>query len=239
MKTIQMADAQRWQRGEQRNAISGVYGLVDPRDGRVRYVGSSQDIAHRLYSHRHSSRSNRRRPCEVWLVELKNAGVQPFAIVLEECEVGAVGDPARNLKISVWVDAYDLLGEADLNVRLTPIGHVNSLDSSGKLLNAEVRALRKADELFAKNSGKLFAEWQRAKQHALQLEENYLQHATRHATLQRCIAGEASRCNTAGAPPLGGPAVLHDAIDVAVAAAQFEEKRMRKIACEKTRIGTP
>jgi hypothetical protein len=58
-----------------------IYGLADPRDGRVRYVGKANDPARRLKAHLREMR--RRTPLYDWIGSLRKVGITPSLRVLE------------------------------------------------------------------------------------------------------------------------------------------------------------
>jgi uncharacterized small protein (DUF1192 family) len=95
--------------------ISGVYGLVDDQ-GRVRYVGSSADIAVRFYGHLHSAT---RAACGRWLIAAGASGVS--CVLLEalcltgESSTSGLRDDAEER----WIAKFRMVGEADLNKRMT------------------------------------------------------------------------------------------------------------------------
>lgn len=129
---------------------SGIYGLVDTREpGRVRYVGSSETIEHRLYAHWHSATGGRLvTPRSDWIRSIRAEGAEIAAVVLWE---GVIGAPQSNVRHDIESDFIESLcvsGQCDLNVRLTPVGHRNSLDTTGKKLFSENKQLRRElDEL--------------------------------------------------------------------------------------------
>jgi hypothetical protein len=58
-----------------------VYLLIDPRDGRVRYVGETQNPAFRLERHRRGEVMR----TWAWSDALKMAGVRPIMRIVAEC----------------------------------------------------------------------------------------------------------------------------------------------------------
>lgn len=59
-----------------------IYGLIDPREGQIRYVGATQQLKERLKDHLTSAyRSSS--PKRMWMRELLTSGLQPEMIVLE------------------------------------------------------------------------------------------------------------------------------------------------------------
>ena len=131
----------RW-RQKALNGTAGIYGLADPRDLIIRYVGSSECIEHRLYSHTHSTRTKARTPNANWIAGLKREGIFPVALLLQEGDFGPPQSEERHEAESEWVSILQLTGGADLNVRLTPVGHPQSKDSYGKHKFAEIHALK-------------------------------------------------------------------------------------------------
>jgi predicted GIY-YIG superfamily endonuclease len=58
-----------------------IYGLKDPRDGQIYYVGKSNDPKTRYKAHLRQEDNNTDK--QQWLAELRDAGLQPKQIVLE------------------------------------------------------------------------------------------------------------------------------------------------------------
>jgi len=61
-----------------------IYGLVDPRDGKVRYVGKSINPKARLNSHLYYKGDNH--PKDEWLNELKDNNLIPEIKIIDECD---------------------------------------------------------------------------------------------------------------------------------------------------------
>lgn len=179
--------------GSLQAGTAGIYGLADPRDMRVRYIGSSDCIERRLYAHAHLS-GGKHLPRGRWLKTLAVDGVAPLALVLEEGVFGPPQSAERHAAERRWIDAYVLVGEADLNVRLTPLGHAHSKDTPGKRLHAEVVSLRK-------RVAELELEIIRLQKTACNTQRG----ATRCATVHGNTATPATH-------PFRGVAVLHSAV---------------------------
>ena len=64
-----------------------VYALKDPRDGTVRYVGTTHDLKHRLQGHQ-AERSDSRK--SAWIAGLRTLNLSPEMCILES------GDGGRN-----------------------------------------------------------------------------------------------------------------------------------------------
>lgn len=129
-----------------KRSAAGIYGLVDvERPDVVRYVGSSGNIAHRLYSHWHSPTS-KRTPVGLWLRAMRVAGCEIAALMLEACDPGPKQSHVRMAKEGAHIARLHPLGQADLNVSLVPMGHPNSEDSYAKGMRAELLALRAENE---------------------------------------------------------------------------------------------
>lgn len=64
--------------------ICGIYGLYDPNDGLIKYIGSSTNIYQRLYSHI-TNRNRYRNNYSKWLQNLFYNGQKPGLIILQEC----------------------------------------------------------------------------------------------------------------------------------------------------------
>jgi hypothetical protein len=122
--------------------VQGIYVLIDPITRLPRYVGSTDHAQRRLYSHIASSRGAGT-PKDVWIAGLKQRGLYPEMWVVEEGDFGPPQSPERMEAERRWIGiCIDVVGGCDLNTSLTPIGHANSKDSTGKKLHAEVAFLR-------------------------------------------------------------------------------------------------
>lgn len=89
---------------------SVIYALIDPRDGRVRYIGKAKDAQKRLKGHMRETR--RRSPLYSWIASLKKQGLQPSCEILLTC----VGDwcEAEKRLIAEYREKFsDLLNLAD------------------------------------------------------------------------------------------------------------------------------
>lgn len=64
-----------------------IYGLSDPRDGRIRYVGKTNNIQRRLESHIYDMPGANPRK-ERWIQSLINKAMKPEIVILEECQEG-------------------------------------------------------------------------------------------------------------------------------------------------------
>lgn len=73
-----------------------IYGLVDPRDGRVRYIGKANDTRKRLAGHLRDAR-RRSTPVYAWVRKLGALGLKPEARVLERVEGDGWKDAERRL----------------------------------------------------------------------------------------------------------------------------------------------
>lgn len=61
-----------------------IYGILDPRDGTLRYVGKANDARKRFAGHMRETRC--RTPLYDWLAKMRAAGLTPTYVVLLECE---------------------------------------------------------------------------------------------------------------------------------------------------------
>src|SRR3972149_8355883 len=135
---------------------SGVYELIDPRDGRVRYVGFSRNVEARFIKHLWSGIA-RGAPVRVWLGELRRNKILPLCrIVVSEKPEHVLLAAERELILS-----YFLVGEADLNVRRTwQVGadggvlesrattvKLEDESAKGRAENALLRAAKSAESL--------------------------------------------------------------------------------------------
>lgn len=77
------------------------YGLVDPRDGTVRYIGCTKDLRARLAAHCKEARRKASSPKDAWINELRDRGLRPSVLVLEEVSTEDWG-----LREKYWVAQY-------------------------------------------------------------------------------------------------------------------------------------
>lgn len=59
-----------------------VYGLIDPRDGSVRYIGATRNLRQRLTSHRGPTDYGSGETRKAWFSDLRASGRWPFAAVI-------------------------------------------------------------------------------------------------------------------------------------------------------------
>src|SRR6202012_2145344 len=78
-----------------------VYGLRDPRDGLVKYVGIAGDAKHR-FSTCHAFGTRHSRATREWFKDMKNSGVSPQVEVLEivKYEIRALKEKEWSLKFA-------------------------------------------------------------------------------------------------------------------------------------------
>ena len=62
-----------------------IYGLKDPRDSKIKYIGKTVDIDRRIKEHNQIHR-NKKSKKNSWITHLIRNGMQPIMEVLEECE---------------------------------------------------------------------------------------------------------------------------------------------------------
>lgn len=102
-----------------------VYGLVDPRDGEVKYIGITNNLFARFKEHLGMYGGNARK--QAWLQDVLDANLLPYMVTLEVVEKGI--EPRE--RESCWIQAYK--------------------DAGRELLNDEVA--RNTDELLAIEDG--------------------------------------------------------------------------------------
>jgi hypothetical protein len=76
-----------------------IYGLADPRDMVIRYVGQTQDIHRRLIAHVSSARTrdiSRRTQKDLWILGMLGSGVSPTIILLERATDLTCGQVEEN-----------------------------------------------------------------------------------------------------------------------------------------------
>lgn len=106
-----------------------IYGLVDPRNGHLRYVGKTvQSAAYRFAQHM-SHRVRNRTKCSSWIRSLQNAGMKPEMVSLEACEEMNWKETEK-----FWIASFKLMGADLTNLAEGGTG------SSGFKLTAEQKA---------------------------------------------------------------------------------------------------
>ena len=104
--------------GQLRNMISPrmtyIYGLVDPRDGEIYYIGKSDDPKRRLVEHIGDVHNKRKRQ---WIEELDVSGLRPIVIVLEKVKSGLCYD-----KEAAWIHQGLECGWPLLNDKIPALG---------------------------------------------------------------------------------------------------------------------
>lgn len=87
-----------------------IYKLVDPRDGRARYVGKTiVSLRQRLNSHISRSKENKT-PSQKWIYELKKIGLVPKINLIEKVEAGESWEDKEKFWIKNFRELYgDLL----------------------------------------------------------------------------------------------------------------------------------
>jgi group I intron endonuclease len=81
-----------------------IYGLIDPRNGQLRYVGKTErTLRQRLYSHLSKSRSEAPKTyVNKWIRSILLAGLEPEVEVLEVCSDSAELNEAEQWHIAYW-----------------------------------------------------------------------------------------------------------------------------------------
>lgn len=91
-----------------------IYGLRDPRDGAVRYIGRTENLKHRENAHRSTVPQQycRGRALQAWISELAAAGLRVDLVVLEECDAADAKE-----REGAWLSRYEHADPPLLNVR--------------------------------------------------------------------------------------------------------------------------
>lgn len=87
---------------------SVIYVLVDPRDGLIRYVGTSQNPNTRLKEHVREIDGESK--VKVWVKELVSAGLRPLMVIVDT----VVSDEAEKTEME-WIDHFDKFGHLHNN----------------------------------------------------------------------------------------------------------------------------
>jgi hypothetical protein len=89
----------------------GVYALVDPRSGRVMYVGQSIDIDYRFRQHVNPNVHDNNMDKWRWIAGLRNAGLVPRLVILAE-----VDWPESDQVEKDYIRQYRTSGQCELNL---------------------------------------------------------------------------------------------------------------------------
>lgn len=95
--------------GSRRGTTWIVYGLADPRDGIVKYIGVTNSLIGRLNEHMRMYGGNERK--NAWIQEIKDAYMLPYMVTLEVIE----DDTEWREREIAWIDAYVKAGASLLN----------------------------------------------------------------------------------------------------------------------------
>jgi hypothetical protein len=124
-----------------------IYGLLDPRDGQLRYIGKTIDLPRRLLAHLGRTNLTPKRHSSCWLIGLSRDGLKPIPIVLETVPHGGDWQKAERR----WIAHYRQQG-----ARLT------NLADGGEGVTGYVFPAERREYLSKKFSGRVFDdEWRR------------------------------------------------------------------------------
>jgi hypothetical protein len=125
-----------------------IYGLSDPRNGVLRYVGQTRSIYSRLHYHLHGGLRARRgmpTPNELWISELKSAGLTPEIFTIETVDAAE----AREAE-AFWIGYFSAIGATLTNVTRA---------QKNLLIGIAVRAVRSTPSSRAKSSASARTRW--------------------------------------------------------------------------------
>jgi group I intron endonuclease len=97
-----------------------IYGLFDPRDFSLRYIGKADDLHKRWIKHMNESKRRNRSPREKWIMELLELGLQPIIKIIEEVMM-----EEWEKKEDFWIKYFKSLGNDLLNVARGGLGYSN------------------------------------------------------------------------------------------------------------------
>ncbi len=76
-----------------------IYGLKDPRDGRIRYIGRTTQPRKRFTSHLRDRSTRTNQAKVLWIAELEALGLKPIMEILES----VVNEPASEIAERSWI----------------------------------------------------------------------------------------------------------------------------------------
>lgn len=88
-----------------------IYGLLDPRTAKIRYVGKTNDLKRRLYQHIRGRTDQKMTPVRAWIKSLVGQGLEPRMVVIETCD--AVEWEAKEM---FWIKHFRDGGHEVLNL---------------------------------------------------------------------------------------------------------------------------
>ena len=91
--------------------MNSTYGIIDPRNSEIKYIGCTSDPKARLYGHIASHKGKTK--VAQWVKELKQQGLKPEMVVLE---YGLNHDKGRESE-SFWAEYFRALGANLLNTK--------------------------------------------------------------------------------------------------------------------------
>lgn len=137
-----------------------IYGLFDPRDCRLRYIGKADNPQKRLSKHITAAKKGQRTHKDDWVRLLLSEGLEPAIEVLEECSAESWQEVERlwiakcrefELDLTNNTDGgegiIDSTGEIREKIRQKAIGRRHSEETKRKLA-----AIRPTDEMRRQNS---------------------------------------------------------------------------------------
>lgn len=139
-----------------------IYGLWDPRDGRLRYIGKSNNPKTRLTNHLRAARKKgATNHLRCWLIGVMNDGEKPMMEVLEEVPVSRWKETERDWINQCRDHGIDLVNIADGGLGGGARGRVVSEESRQKMRDRWADPEWRAKTIAAKNAGKARARAER------------------------------------------------------------------------------
>ena len=171
-----------------RRGYVAIYGLFDPRDGRLRYIGKAANPRFRLTKHRNPDGIAKEFTVGRWVLHLKSLGLDPVMVVFDWVGKDEWADVERAYIAQARADGIDL-------ANLSPGGDGSQGAGHGPEARAKVSAAQKgrkrAPETRAKISenlhGRAVSPETRAKMRASRLA--YLQTPEGQADLHKAVEG--------------------------------------------------
>jgi hypothetical protein len=118
-----------------------IYGLVDPRNGELRYIGKTYSMQRRLWQHTSRPRNSH---IGSWIKSLKNEGVSPEIFCLEEFDFNDVLSWQESERF--WIETLKFYGARLTNMMGGGIGGMCHSEETKRKISQKVKGRKMPPE---------------------------------------------------------------------------------------------